>query len=283
MMMADPRPYRPRDQRQLVVHRLEADASRRFPENALGIREWGLWYTLAGAARWGEGRKRWLLGPGEAALVRPDVPHLIEVPAGGRWRFYSLHFPGRAHWQPWLRWPEADPDKPGVMRLSLDDPLIRRKVQRHLAKAHRHVHGGSPDRESFGLAEVELALLWLNQLNPLHHAGTIDIRVRRAMDYLAANIEKPLQRADAARAASLSEPRLAELFREQVGLTPMQYLEQRRMARAMQLLEGTAMPVAEVAAMVGYADPDYFGARFRRRTGRTPLAYRRHASAAPRN
>jgi len=279
MIMKDTRPYRPRDERQLVMHRLEVDATHGFPENELGIREWGLWYTLAGCATWGEGDDRWHLLPGEAALVRPNVPHWIAVPAGQRWRFYSLHFPGRSHWQPWLAWPPVDPDEPGIMRLPLDDPMIRRKVERHLTKAHRHIHGGSADRESFGLAEVELALLWLNQLNPIHSAGAMDARVRRAMDHLATHLDKPLRRADAARVAHLSEPRLAELFREQVGLTPMQYLEQRRMARAMQLLESTSLPISQIAAMVGFEDPDYFTSRFRRRTGRTPRSYRRYTTA----
>ena len=278
--MGDPRPYRPRDTVPLVVHRLDADSSRTFPENRLGIREWGLWYTFGGAAEWGRGVAKARVRAGDAVLVRPDTPHFVRIPAGRRWRMWVAHFTGRPHWVDWLGWPAMDPAQPGIMRLQLDDPMMRRKVERHLIKADAYLHGALAHREQFALAELELALLWLDQANSRHGPGRLDTRVRQALNYLATKMGQPIQRADVAAAVNLSEPRLAELFREQLGITPMQYLEERRMDRAMQLLATTAMPITEVAGEVGFADPDYFGNRFRRRTGLTPRAYRREAAAA---
>jgi len=280
--MGDPRPYRPRDTVPLVVHRLDADSSRTFPENRLGIREWGLWYTFGGFADWGRGLGKTRVSVGEAVLVRPDTPHHIRIPAGRRWRLLVAHFVARPHWAASLGWPAMDPDEPGIMRLKPDDPILRRKVERHLAKVYAYAHGGLTGRVQFALAELELALLWLEQARPGRAAGRLDPRVQQALNYLAANLNQPVARPEVAEAVGLSEPRLAELFRQQLGLTPMQYLEERRMSRAMELLATTSMLIGEVAAHVGFHDPDYFTNRFRRRTGLTPLAYRRDLAGARR-
>ena len=70
------------------------------------------------------------------------------------------------------------------------------------------------------------------------------------------------------------KPTQTRAFKEEVGLTPVQFLEQQRMARARQLLELTGHGVAEIAAMVGYENAFYFTRRFTRATGKSPRAYR---------
>ena len=50
------------------------------------------------------------------------------------------------------------------------------------------------------------------------------------------------------------------------------------MDRARALLRGTTDTVAEVAALVGYADPAYFSRQFTAVVGCSPRTYRRHLS-----
>ena len=54
-----------------------------------------------------------------------------------------------------------------------------------------------------------------------------------------------------------------------------EYIETKRIEKAIQLLTGTDLSVAEIADKVGYSTPRYFSTRFKSRTGTTPLAYRR--------
>ena len=55
----------------------------------------------------------------------------------------------------------------------------------------------------------------------------------------------------------------------------MQYLIAQRIARATQLLTATQLPIAGIAAEVGYDDPAYFSRLYRLHTGRVPSAVRR--------
>jgi AraC family transcriptional regulator, arabinose operon regulatory protein len=80
-----------------------------------------------------------------------------------------------------------------------------------------------------------------------------------------------------ANACNLSVSRLAHLFRAQVGLSPMQFLERERLERAKSLLELTPRQVGEIAREVGFEDAFHFSKRFRRWTGSSPRAFRQQS------
>lgn len=76
--------------------------------------------------------------------------------------------------------------------------------------------------------------------------------------------------------AGLSPSRFAHRFRDEVGLSPMAWLNRFRIQRAQVLLNTTRRPVAEIARLVGLPDPAHFSRLFHRETGVSPRAYRRH-------
>jgi len=49
----------------------------------------------------------------------------------------------------------------------------------------------------------------------------------------------------------------------------------RRLERARDLLRPTALPIADIAAQIGYQDPGQFAAVFRKVVGTRPSQYRR--------
>ena len=103
---------------------------------------------------------------------------------------------------------------------------------------------------------------------------TMDLRVRKAIDYLATDLRGPFDLERLARHCGMSVSRLAHLFKQQTGASPREYLERHRMQRACQLLRVTALGISEVAAEVGYPDAFYFSNRFRRAFGQSPSRFR---------
>lgn len=74
--------------------------------------------------------------------------------------------------------------------------------------------------------------------------------------------------------ACVSKTHLAHLFRTRLGTSPLRFLHQVRVDTAKRLLGTSIIPVHEVAAQVGFADPLYFSRAFKRATGLSPKAYR---------
>ncbi|MCD9096735.1 AraC family transcriptional regulator [Luteimonas fraxinea] len=77
----------------------------------------------------------------------------------------------------------------------------------------------------------------------------------------------------------VSASRLHTLFQQELGQTPRAWLADVRLARARHLLAQTALPIAELAGLCGYADQSALTRAMRRASGTTPALWRRQARA----
>ena len=68
----------------------------------------------------------------------------------------------------------------------------------------------------------------------------------------------------------LSEGRFNHLFKEGMGISPLQYINEVRVKKAMNLLKRRENTVAEIADSVGFTDYNHFGRQFRRYYGCPP-------------
>ncbi|WP_246187077.1 helix-turn-helix domain-containing protein [Microlunatus speluncae] len=232
-----------------------------------GTTDWLLIQTLAGAGRFGIDTAEVIVGPDSVALLRPGTVHDYGS-HHDHWELRFAHFHPRAEWLALLDWPEA---APGLRLLDLS-PALSLRVADALALAARHTMSGVARAQLFGANAVELALLWCDTQNP--GEGEMDDRVLAVIEHIGRHLTDPLSIADLAAVANLSTSRLGHLFAEQVGSSPQQFVQARRIGLAKQLLDLTNRPIADIAAEVGYPDPLYFSTRFRRQVGLSPSAYR---------
>lgn len=93
--------------------------------------------------------------------------------------------------------------------------------------------------------------------------------------FIAGHLSSPLSVADLAREACLSEAHFRQCFREQAGLSPWQYVRNRRLEAARQLLTGSELPLSEVAARTGFASQSAFSHACREVFGASPSGLRR--------
>jgi AraC family transcriptional regulator len=105
--------------------------------------------------------------------------------------------------------------------------------------------------------------------------GLAPWRVRLVQDYLLTNIAGTVTLDDLSQVSGLSPYHLCRAFAQTCGLPPHRWLHEQRMTKACALLEGSALPVTEIAARVGYDNPGHFSQAFRRKVGVSPIKYRR--------
>jgi AraC-like DNA-binding protein len=97
--------------------------------------------------------------------------------------------------------------------------------------------------------------------------------LRRAKEYMAANLAAPLRLAHVARAVGSSPSYLTTVFRQREGLPLHQYLMRLRLARSLVELPRTD-DITRLACDLGFADHSHFTAAFRRAFGATPSRFR---------
>jgi AraC family transcriptional regulator len=90
------------------------------------------------------------------------------------------------------------------------------------------------------------------------------------------HLDRPLSLPELAANVELSQFHFCRMFKKSTNLTPHQYVLQLRIERARDLLTGR-LPLAEIAAQLGFADQSHFGAVFKRFLGITPSEFLRSA------
>lgn len=100
-------------------------------------------------------------------------------------------------------------------------------------------------------------------------------RLGPAIELMRQFIADPLKIPELARAAGLSVPRFHVVFKELLGVSPHQYLQQLRLELARRLLERGDEPVKVVAKRAGFPNEVLLYRHFRRAAGQSPRAYRR--------
>lgn len=113
------------------------------------------------------------------------------------------------------------------------------------------------------------------------HLGSADPVIRALEVFINTNIDRQLTIDEMASATATSPRTLARRVVKALGTTPQQFVQRLRVAQAVHLLETTALPIDDIAARVGYADPAAFRRVFRRETGETPHARRTRGRGAP--
>ena len=100
--------------------------------------------------------------------------------------------------------------------------------------------------------------------------------IQDILDELDQQFAEQFSLSDLARRYHVSPGCLSSHFHEQVGMSPMQYVTQRRLTHARVLLIKTNLTVAKIAALCGYNDVSNFVRRFRQQYHTTPLQFRAH-------
>jgi AraC family transcriptional regulator, transcriptional activator of pobA len=150
----------------------------------------------------------------------------------------------------------------------------------HLRIMHReHMERRDGYEEMVG-AYLTIILVALSRLTA-HYPDTLERAGDPALAQVFRLIEQhytgSLSTSDIAAGVGMTPGHLTTLVRRRTGRTIGEWITERRMAAARDLLVSTDLSAEQVAARVGYADPGYFNRKFRQVHGTPPGAWRARA------
>lgn len=221
-------------------------------------------YLVDSKGMWAEADgRRWAYAPGRVTLIPPWWPYTYRFrPAMGH-AFLHIEV---------ADWPMAMLRKHLTAPLVLDDPALvadfRTWCDQLLAR---------PSAELQHLHALRLGLALVGALLNAHPALRDEvlrssgawIHLRPALDLVDERLASPIAISELAKALGCSREQVARLFKRHLGQSPVRYIQERRISRAVGLLHGGSS-VAEAAAAVGVGTPQYLARLVRRHLGRSP-------------
>lgn len=93
-------------------------------------------------------------------------------------------------------------------------------------------------------------------------------------NYLDSNYSENITLDTLAAITHMNKYYMAHAFTRYTGLSPINYLIQKRIQEGKSLLESTSYSIAQISAMLGFSSQSYFSQAFKKATGSTPVQYR---------
>ncbi len=256
---------------------------------------WEFIYVDSGFALLGGNGESVLLARGDLAVVTPGERHSLVCPQNAQ--VHCLLFEDK----------ELGSMKdeifalPGFLELSLRARVL--KDERARAKNSRYesihldysecrefirlCHGIHTERVNKGKGWQQLVRSYLCQAMVFY--SRLDIAAKRSektaqgskalyakiIKYLEENYTKNVTGIELSKALGMSQEHLAKQFKSEFDITPADYIRRYRVAKSMELLCGTDMPVSEVAQSCGFVDMSAFSRVFKMFEGDTPSNFRK--------
>ena len=231
------------------------------------------------------------LRPGDIIVMRPQVWHgyhsprrltIINCLIGGK----LIHRHGtllaqvdgafelfrRRPSRPWLETPVMLHARPAERQVMVD------RLEAIMSELEKKPDGWQA-AATVGVLDVLIMTARLSQAAPTagdvsNSSGRVERAVLDAVGSIEANYTRQIRMADLAKHVHLSEGHLSRHFTRRMGMSPIEFMHRLRAEHACRLLQSTSLPVADIAASVGYDEVAYFSRCFRKQVGRSPRQYR---------
>lgn len=103
----------------------------------------------------------------------------------------------------------------------------------------------------------------------------VDPQFSEILGYIDLHAGEKLRLEEVADSLGYNRNYVCHLFQKNLGMTFVQYLTQRRIENARQLLSNTNLSLAQIASRCGFSDIAYFSRVFKRESDQTPAEYRK--------
>lgn len=211
------------------------------------------------------------ISSGQGLLLFPAVPH----------RYWAVQEPWTMHWVEFngtlasellrtLHFPES-----AVLYMTKPDTLLARvrEINTLFQVKKSMVSGHDSSQLMYNL------LIDISRFTSRSSTGTKPFayeRLRPALSVIENRYREPITLQDMADSLLVTPQYTCHMFRQAVGLSPIEYLNRYRISKAKELLlEHADRGIKAITLEVGFESPSYFIRIFRKNEGMTPLEFRR--------
>lgn len=209
------------------------------------------------------------LQAGDAFIIYPEEITTYTADTQEPWEYCFFAFKGEMANDMLNRTGFAD----GNMVLSLNDDLLREAIEE---TANTLLSQETENNDIYALSQ----LFKIFYILASHSTGTTPVirstkkYVEQAMNYISFNYRQQLTIAGLANMLSLNRSYFYRIFKSEVGISPMEYLNNYRLDLAKELLIKSNTPISEIALAVGFNTFSSFYRLFSLKYDLAPRQYR---------
>ncbi|GGF09577.1 AraC family transcriptional regulator [Hymenobacter cavernae] len=140
--------------------------------------------------------------------------------------------------------------------------------------------GGGQNKDILADFTVKELLLRIMQVQSLHEKESnvavlaTSNRFAHILHYIKENIAEKISVDDLSAKVYMSKPNFYRAFKQEFGLSPIDYIIKERMRLAKKCLKNPALSITEICFKAGFNNLNYFTRMFRQMEGMTPTDYR---------
>lgn len=137
------------------------------------------------------------------------------------------------------------------------------------------------DQQVFYISQniLEMIIIKMDQYQNIQAQSSVNKETNSSIyeikQYIDLNYSDPISLNDLAQISHLNKYYLSHLFKEETGISPIQYLNETRIKNAKILLESTNYSISEVSRFTGFSSQSFFSQRFKEMTTLSPSQYRK--------
>ncbi|NLV35725.1 MAG: AraC family transcriptional regulator [Clostridiaceae bacterium] len=229
-------------------------------------------YIHSGRGRFCVGDKTYHLQAGQGFLICPDIITYYQADPKEPWHYSWVGFHGLGA-ENYLR-------RAG---LSLEEPIFSCKVGGYIDQCFKQMNEAMALPRAGKTRLLGYLYLFLSQLieqnGEDHHsaqsANRKEAYVKKAIEYIVMNYTRKVSIDELSRSIGLDRSYLGSIFKEQVGISPQEYLIRFRINRACELMKNDTLTIGDISRSVGYEDPLLFSKLFKKHLGLSPTDYRK--------
>ncbi|NLL05908.1 MAG: AraC family transcriptional regulator [Clostridiaceae bacterium] len=135
--------------------------------------------------------------------------------------------------------------------------------------------------ELFVLISRALKMEWENSIK--NKSSKLKELIQVSVSYINNNYERDISLKDIAQYVFLSTSYFTRAFKDEMGVSPINYLLKTRIERAKELLKDTDLKISDIALNVGFSNQQRFNDIFKKHAKMTPLQYRKDNTLLSKN
>ncbi len=184
--------------------------------------------------------------------------------------------------KPWIKWQNSSQRELQFVIAQLGFSIIKEVLKSEsfedalIAELYQHILSSITDErglEDYALCLEELCQKLINFRQIKIEQRNLEL-IQRVKDFIEKHYAEDISVEDIANNVYLSPAHLGRIFKCETGKTLVEYLTERKIFYAIELLAHSDENISEIAQKVGYTNSKSFSRAFKAYTGKTPSQYR---------